>query len=80
MAQIDTEIAAYEQMRTELESNHMGKWVLMHDRGVIGLYESFEAAAEAAVSRFRSGPYLIRQVGAPPVTLPASVMYRLSNA
>jgi hypothetical protein len=27
------------------------------------------------VGKFGAGPYLIRQIGAPPVTLPASVMY-----
>jgi len=75
MAEIDKEIAAYETMRSDLEAHQMGKWVLVHDLKLIGTYETFEKVAEDAVRRFGSGPYLIRQVGAPPVALPASLMY-----
>lgn len=76
MADVKNDIAAYSQMQAELEEKHMGKWVLFRDEKFIGVYESFEIAAQDAVRRFGRGPYLIRQVGAPPVTLPASVMYR----
>jgi hypothetical protein len=76
MAELDQEISAYEGMRSELEAHHMGKWVLVHDLSLAGVYDSFEAVAADAVRRFGRGPYLIRQIGAPPVTLPASVMYR----
>ena len=72
MDDLDDNIAAYETMAKELEANSIGKWVLVQDRRLIAEYESFEAAAEDAVRRFGRGPYLIRQVGAPPVTLPAS--------
>jgi len=50
--------------------------VLFHDESFVAVYDFFEDAAEDAVRRFGRGPYLIRQVGAPPVTLPASVMYQ----
>jgi len=76
MAELDQEIAAYGGMSKELEAHHMGKWVLIHDLKLIAIYESFERAAEDAVRQFGRGPYLIRQVGSPPVALPASVMYR----
>jgi hypothetical protein len=72
---VNTEIAAYEAMERELEAKHMGKWVVLRGGQLVDVYESFDAAANDAVSRFGRGPYLIRQVGAPPVTLPASVMY-----
>lgn len=75
MADVNDDIAAYEQIRQELEAQHTGKWVLLHDRHLIGQYDSFESVAEDAVRRFGRGPYLIRQIGAPPVTLPASVLY-----
>jgi hypothetical protein len=55
MADLDQEIAAYQEMRDSLEAKHTGKG-----------------------DQFGSGPYLIRQVGAPPVTLPASVVYNLA--
>lgn len=48
----------------------------MHGERLVGTCDSFEAAAEDAVERFGRGPYPIRRVGAPPVTLPASVPYR----
>ena len=73
---LEAEISAYEEMEKELEAKHTGKWVVFHDRKLISLYDSFEAAAEDAVRRFGRGPYLIRSVGAPPVVMPASVMYR----
>ena len=72
---VEAEIAAYEEMRQELEAKHTGKWVLFQNRKLISFFDSFEAAAGEAVRLFGRGPYLICQVGAPPVVLPASVMY-----
>ncbi|MGA2658445.1 MAG: hypothetical protein ABSH34_13145 [Verrucomicrobiota bacterium] len=74
---VEADISAYEAMKQELEAKHTGKWVLLHDRKLISLYDSFAVAAEDAVRRFGRGPYLIRNVGAPPVVMPASVMYPL---
>ncbi len=75
MAELKNEIAAYEVMRADLEAAHLGKFVVVHDQKLIGTYDSFDAAAKEAVHRFGRGPYLIRQIGAPPITLPASVVY-----
>jgi hypothetical protein len=75
MADLDTELAAFEKMRSTLEAHKMGRWVLIHDEQLIGDYDSFDAAANDAVSKFGRGPYLIRQVGASSITLPASVAY-----
>ena len=76
---IDAEIGAYEKEREILEKNHKGKWVIFHDKKLIGVFDEFGLAAREAVRRFGRGPYLIRQVGSPPVLLPASVAYRLDN-
>jgi hypothetical protein len=75
MANLKDEIAAYEAMRADLESVHLGEWAVVHDRQLIGTYKSFDLAARDAVHRFGRGPYLIRQIGAAELTLPASVMY-----
>lgn len=75
MSPLDKEIASYEQQRARLEAEHMGKWVLIHDLALVGVFESLESAADRAVQLFGRGPYLIRQVGAQPLTLPASVMF-----
>ena len=71
------EIATFEGVQAELERNHAGKFVVVKGRNVVGSWDTFDAAAREAATRFGRGPYLIRQVGAPPPTLPASVMYRM---
>lgn len=77
MDKLQKDIDAYEKSKQKLESESMGKWVLFHNAEFISVFETFESAAQEAVKKFGAGPYLIRQVGAPSVTLPASVMYRL---
>jgi hypothetical protein len=79
MTDLDQEIAAYDTIRAELEAKHMGKWVIVRDRKLVDVYDSFDLAATDAVKRFGGGPYLIRQVGAPPITLPASVMFHVTH-
>ena len=80
MTTLSNQIAAYEKKRDALEADHFGNWVVFHGGELVDTYESFAEAAEDAVRRFGRGPYLIRQVGAPPVRLPASVLYRPVNA
>jgi hypothetical protein len=75
MAELKHELAAYQRMQADLESSSLGKWALVHDEKLIGTFDTFEVAAKEAVRRFGRGPYLIRQVGASSVTLPASVLY-----
>ena len=70
------EIAAFESMRDYLEREHLYKWVIIYGKELVGTYDDFQDAANVATQRFGRGPYLIRQIGAPPVTLPASVLYR----
>ncbi len=76
MTTLSEEIVAYESMQRSLELNHLGKWVVIRDKTLSGIYHSFQDAAENAVEQFGSGPYLIREVGSSPVTLPASILYR----
>lgn len=80
MANLQQEIAAYEKVRDDLETEFSGKWVVFRDKKMVDSYDSFELAAEDAVSRFGRGPYLIRQVGAPPLNLPLAVVNGIKNA
>ena len=73
---LDDQIAAYDAMRDVLEMDCFGKWVVFHRRRLAGTYECFQEAAADAVSRFGRGPYLIRQVGAPPLSLPPSILFQ----
>ena len=77
---LSAQIAKYKSMQATLEADHVGKWVVLYDEELIGAYPAFEDAAEEAVRRFGRGPYLIRQVGAPPMTLPPSLLYRPIHA
>jgi hypothetical protein len=70
------EIGAYERMLPELEKNYPGKFVVFKGEEFVGAWDTLNAAGSAAVARFGRGPYLIRQVGAPRPTLPASVLFR----
>lgn len=75
MDDIDRNIAHFNTIKHDLEKENLGEWVLMHDCVIEGFYPDFNAAAEVAVEKFGRGPYLIKQVGAPPLTLPASVVH-----
>ncbi len=79
MSTLDDEIAAYEAQRAELEASHLGKWAVLHNCKLTGAFDDFQSAAMEAVRRFGRGPYLIRQIGAPPATLPVSVAYGLQH-
>ena len=76
---LSKEIEAYENLRSELEMDHFGEWVVFREKRLIGKYPSFEAAAEDAIQRFGRGPHLIRQIGQAPLTLPASVKYGVAS-
>ena len=76
MKALEKNIKAYEKIQSKLEAEHLYHWVVFHDQQLIGTYADFQNAADQAVRRFGRGPYLIRQVGAPPLRLPASILYR----
>ena len=76
MAELEQEIVAFERMKSDLEAHHRGKFVVIHGETLVGAWDMFDAAAREAVRRFGRGPYLIRQVGVSPMTLPASVYMR----
>ncbi len=79
MIELSQQIEAYDRLRDSLETDHFGKWVVLYDEKLVGTYDSFEEAATDTVSKFGRGPYLIRQVGIGPVSLPASMLYNPVN-
>ena len=80
MTTLRSEIAAYEAQQDYLEAEMQGRWVVFHDGEFVESYDDFQEAAADAVRRFGRGPYLIRQVGGPPVELPPSMLYRRIDA
>jgi hypothetical protein len=75
MSVLKDDIAAFERMRAKLEAEHDHEWVIFYRGAYVGAFRDFEAAAEEALDRFDLGPYLIRQVGAPPVQLPGGMVF-----
>jgi hypothetical protein len=75
MAALDQELSAYRQEASRLEAAHPGEWVVFKGSSLVSIHATFEAAAEDATARFGHGPYLIRQIGAPPIVMPISVAY-----
>ena len=72
-------IESYENMIAKLETEHWGEWVVFYDRELVKIDESFQEVAEFAVVNYGRGPYLIRQVGQPPIRLPSSAIYHPIN-
>jgi len=66
--QMAEEIATFDRMKIDLQKHHMGKYVVIKNVALVGIWDTFDSAAQEAVSRFGRGPYLIRQVGSPPIS------------
>ena len=79
MTTLEQEIDAYKAMRADLEAKYFDKWIIMRDSKVAGAFDSSEECVQFAVEKFGRGPYLIRQVGAPPMRLPASALLGAMN-
>ena len=77
---LEREIATYERERQHLESEHHGKFVLIHGDEVVDVYDSFPRAAEEGTTRFGSDPFLVRQIGAERPKLSPAILYGLIRA
>ena len=49
---LDAEIAAYKSMREQLETEHLGKWVVFHDGNPVGFFDTFEEADRRSTEQF----------------------------
>ena len=72
-------IESYESMLGKLETELWDEWVVFYDRELVKIGESFQEVAEFALVNYGRGPYLIRQVGEPPITLPSYAIYHPIN-
>lgn len=58
---------AYDEMREGLESNYFGKWFIIDDGQLVGIYETFQQARAAARDKgLNPLNYLVGQVGVEP--------------
>lgn len=62
---------AYDDMKETLEQEHWGKWVVINDSELFGVYQTYEEADEAAsAAGLDFFEYFIRPVGIrPPIIL-----------
>jgi hypothetical protein len=80
MHPLGPELEAFEREKERLEQTYPGKFVVFKGGQFVGAWDTINAAAAEAITRFGRGPYLIRQIGAPRPTLPASVLFRRPTA
>lgn len=76
---LDREVARFKAIPPEELAANAGRWVVIVGDEVTGFFESFSHAAGHAARRFGRGPYLIREIGAVEVVLPASVVYAIER-
>ena len=72
MERLERENATYERLRDTLEAEHLSEWAVIHRETYVGAFPTFEEAVREAARRFGRGPYLIREIGAPPLRFPGS--------
>ena len=81
MSVLSADIASFEKIRGDLEARHRLAWVVFHEGELVAIYPDYEAAASDAIERFDTGPFLIRQIGAPSqVQLTGGMIFTHSNA
>ena len=74
MERLERENATYERLRNTLEAEHRSEWALIRGETYVGAFPTFEDALREAGRRFGRGPFLIREIGAPPLRFPGSVL------
>ena len=72
---LDREILAFESARSQLEAEHLHRWVVFSDGKLWETFETFQKAAITARKAFGNKVVLIRQVGEPTtISLPRSLL------
>ena len=72
---LDREIRAFERVRSQLEVEHLHRWVVFSDGKLWETFETFQEAAVTARKTFGAKVVLIRQVGEPTtISLPSSLL------
>ena len=80
MKVLKADLAAYDDMRAQLEAEHGRAWVVFHDGRFVGAFPDFERAATVVETQFDEAPCLIRQLGAGPVQLSGGMVFQPARA
>lgn len=60
---LQDQVAFYETMRDRLEAESWGKWAVVANGRLIGVYDTNPEASEVAISLLTLGPCLVRRIG-----------------
>ncbi len=69
IAELKKNQAAYETLRPELEQEHWGRTVLLHDGAVAGIYNNFGDAYQIGCEKYGLGRFSLHEVGVKPIEL-----------
>lgn len=61
MAALEREMATYSQSLPTLQSN-AGKYVLIKNDDIVGVYDTYADALKVGYERFRLEPFLVKQI------------------
>jgi len=59
---LSEEIRTFKQEHSHLMATARGKWALVHDSSVLGVFDSQMQAIEAGYAQLGNVPFLVRQV------------------
>ena len=62
MKKLEIELATFEKNRDRFVATAEGKYVLIHRRQIVGLYESEWDAIDEGYRRFGNVPFLVKQI------------------
>ena len=75
MNQVQKNREAYEKLRDKLESEHLGRYALMHDGEIIDIYNDSGDAYSIGCDKFGLGNFTIEKVGERPISLGVFTIY-----
>ena len=74
-SQLDRNQAAYEVFRADMEDEHMGRVVLMHDGEVVEVYNDSGDAYKIGCEKYGLGNFSLVNIGEQPINLGFFTMF-----
>lgn len=72
--QIEQNREAYEKVRGEMEEQHFGRVLLMHDGQIVAIYNDKGDAYSIGRDKYGLGKFSLKTVGDPPISLGAHTL------
>jgi hypothetical protein len=71
---LELELSTYDRQRARLEEEHLGKFVLICDGKIAGIFDEFQSASEYAARWLQRRSYLIHGIGAETTRIPSGLL------